>query len=394
MKKRLYFSRLQLFVVCLLLITIAAQAQDVIYFDNGDAAADVRLKGVTADKLIVQSNTSTKESSFSRSKILLAFRKNGNYLLISELASDLTQAKQQVNDFLSSPPRSSEYDFLIKAAPLSVIPGQITYESDEIVNYKTTGGNAASISKNELVAIIHKDGHHLLIAQPGDAAPLLAEVRPDLANGGKAVEPPKPEPVQPKVDAAVAVAKPEERPPVRSTLPDTAPSSTRTLNEEEKESYRQKSLQKVDEFTSYISIITDKDNSSSEKDLAIEQALKLFVDERQDVEVTSLKRAGSRKIPIREYLLRLKLLPYKFTKIEWVETKFIRDLTLENDGSYYGTVAGQQTFTGYDSNGKPLYSDVTDKNVRVKLAPYQKIIDAKMELKWRVLLGSIRVGDD
>ncbi|RIV25420.1 hypothetical protein DYU11_08975 [Fibrisoma montanum] len=389
-----------------------ASAQDAIYFSNGDQLLNARITNLTGDKVTFSVEGNPKEHSFSRSRILMAFTKTGHFLLMSELATDLEQAKQQLRTFLEAPLRNDSKDYLIKAIPITVIPGEITYDSDELVNYKAVSGNSASINKDELLAILYKDGRHSIIALASDVAPILAEIRPTVFNGGKPVTSTTPAPPFSVTNVTTAQAdltattpsKPVVVEPVAAQPTDLTPSKPvvtppphamfarprLTLTEEEKEGYRQKSLARVEDFVAYINIITDKNISNDDKDRAIAQATKLFM-AGATVEVTSVSRPGSRTLSIGQYLTRLKLLPYKSTRIEWVQTKFVKDLSQEADGNYYGTIAGQQTFIGYDSNGKPVYSDSTAKNVRVKLESYQKVIDGQELDKWRVLLGNVSV---
>ncbi|GAB3709465.1 hypothetical protein GCM10027592_45620 [Spirosoma flavus] len=399
-------------LVCLLILSLSNShtwAQDVIYFSSdGTSVADARLVDLIGDKIVftVGVDGDAKTHKFGRSSILMAFTKAGNYLLMSELATDLEQAKQQLRTFLEAPPRNDGKDFLIKAVPLTVIPAEITYESDDAVNYKAASGNSASINKVELMAILYRDGRHSIIAPAGDVAPILAESRPSIygsskpatsvpssktaTNGQAETTPIKTSATEP---VAVQTTSPTTEP--STAQPVTAPNVTLTrprkvLSEEEKEIYRQKSMSRVDEFVAYINIITDKSVSDDAKERAIAQAEKLFI-KGSTIEVTSTRRPGSNKLSIKNYLNRLKLLPYKTTQIEWADTKFINDLTQETDGNYYGTIAGEQTFVGKDANGKPMYIDKVSKNVRVKLESYQKVIDGQEIDKWRVLLGNVSV---
>ena len=143
----------------------------------------------------------------------------------------------------------------------------------------------------------------------------------------------------------------------------------------------------MDEFVSYLNIITNKKLSAFEKDNAIAQATKLFMP-ASTIEVTSLNRPGARRYPIQEYLTRLKFLPYTYTKIEWSQVHYIKELSQAADGNYYGLITGEQMFRGY---GTTNYSDVIRKNVRVKLQSYGATVNGSERLRWDVLLGSIGV---
>ncbi len=395
-------------VACLLLtkaLVPNASAQDVIYFENGDPLPNTRITFIDDTKVVltVERDGNPKEHQFGRSRILMAFTKAGNYLLVSELSTNVDQARQQLQTFLNAPPRADGTDYLIKAVPLTVIPARISYESAEVVNYKTPEGTVASIGKGELIGIVYKDGRHLLTVTAGEAAPLLTEVRESLNPQGNSAQPPAPavpfSQATEKSTPPVATAEPApaaQKPPAESTpgAPvqpvKTASGRVIALTEDEKENYRQHSLQRVEEFVTYIGIITDKERSNDEKDKAIGLAKKLFLPDAM-IEVTSINRVGSRQTPIGQYLNRLKLLPYIYTRVEWIQSRFVKDLTQEADGNYYGTIAGQQTFTGLGANGQVRYEDLTDKNVRVKLESRQTIVDGQEIDKWRVLLGDVRL---
>jgi len=393
----------RLLAVACLLLTIAAVpdvlAQDVIYFENGDPLPNARITSVTDDKVgfTAERDGIQKEYLFGRQRVLLAFTKAGNYLLVSELSTNVDQARQQLQTFLNAPPRTDDTDYLIRAVPLTVIPAQISYESAEVVNYKTPEGTVASIGKGELIGIVYKDGRHLLTVTAGEAAPLLMEVRASLNPQGKAAAPTAPDvPFSQTAEKSLPFPDPTEPGTTGSRTRESAPLLTPpsgrvvALTEDEKENYRQQSLQRVEEFVAYISIITDKGRSNDEKDKAIGLAKNLFLFDAT-IEVTSANRVGSRQMPVGQYLNRLKLLPYTYTRIEWIQSRFVKDLTQSADGNYYGIIAGQQTFTGFGANGKVSYEDLTDKNVRVKLGFQKTTIDGQKVDKWRILLGDVRV---
>ena len=178
-----------------------------------------------------------------------------------------------------------------------------------------------------------------------------------------------------------------------TNTPDTDPAATSklVLSDADYQLYRAKALQRVDEFVSYLNVITNKSLSTVQKDEAIDQAVKLFMP-AATIEVTSNSRPGSRRYPIRQYLSRLKLLPYSSAKIEWSEVQYIKEMSQAADGNYYGVITGQQTFVGYGNKGdNVLYSDVTPKRVRVKLERRQVTFNGADVVNWNLLLGNIGV---
>lgn len=396
-----------LFILVSTCLSFSLSAQDVIYTSNGNRLENAQPTDLTEDRVTFSvKQEKTKIYSFQRQNVLFAFSHTGNFLVISDLSADLTQAKQQLQTFLSAPALSNDKDFLVKAVPLTVIPAVIAYESDIVVNYKTQDGKSASIQKSELVAIIHRNGSHTLLREPVEVAPLLKDIKKLLdANGStvstqQAIATPTPQNPLPKPDNPVPATQAQpaiepQKTPVQTAeathTPIVKESSKPGLDETDYQLYRKKALQKVDEFVSYLNIITDKKLPTYEKDKAIDQAAGLFMP-AATIEVTSKSRPGARRFPIRDYLIRLKLLPYSSAKIEWSEVQYIKELSQAADGNYYGVITGQQTFVGYGAtNDNVIYTDVTKKNVRVKLQSYGTTVNDIRTLKWDVLLGSIGV---
>ncbi|QJD78882.1 hypothetical protein [Spirosoma rhododendri] len=365
----------------------SALAQDAIYTKNGHQLPDARLTDVQDDKVSFTINGKTQ--TFKRENILFAFTSNGNYLVINELSTNTTKAQEQLKTFLAAPPRNDDRDYLIQAVPLKVIPAMIAYESDQLVNYNTLEGKSGSISKGELVAILHRDGHHTILRPDyGEVSPLLEAVHDRIRPNAS------PKSVQTKPEISSGPEKASENPPrndssvvIKQTEVDIA--AKYSLSPSQQQLYRKKSLQKVNEFVAYLNVITNKSLPTTVRDEAIRNACELFM-EGSTMEVTSTSQPGSRKYTITEYLNRLKLISYSSTKIEWSEVNFIKELTQAVDGSYYGLISGSQKFTG-SSNGRVKYIDYTDKNVRVKLKRGIKTQDGEEVVTWDLLLGSISV---
>ncbi|MCK8495801.1 hypothetical protein M0L20_28300 [Spirosoma sp. RP8] len=364
-------------------------AQDAIYTANGNRLDNARVADLTDDRITftIQQTDKLNTHSFQRQNVLVAFRK-GNFLLIDKLNPDLALAKQELQSFLTTTVWQNK-DYLLRAVPFGVLPAKISYENDAVVNYLTSDGKSASISKGELIAIFYGDGRHSLIRDASEAAPLLVGVK-ELINAANeqpvASQPPVKDPApipQPTLD------QPKDNSPQPVSIPASpTPVSKLVLNAADYQQYRKKALDKVEEFSSYLNIITNKSLSSNDRNQAIEQAVSLFMP-AATIEVTSSKRTGARRYPIRTYLNNLKLLPYSSTTIEWTEIQYLKELSQAADGNYYGVITAQQTFVGRGEN--TYYSDVTQKNVRVKLERYHMIKNGQEDVKWNLLLGSIGV---
>jgi len=381
-----------LFIV---LASLVSRSQNTVYFTNGNAI-EAQLAEATGEKLKlnVMRGQSLVKYAHPRSKIALAFNANGNYLAISELAASDTEAQQQINDFLNAPARQVPYDLIITREP-KVIQAKISYESDDAANYQTLKGESASINKKDIVAIIYEDGRHQFVPPIDEQiAALLGSVHEEIRQAEVAPPAtPQPADVAAVVESTPAATTTAE--PVAKTAekPRATPSRAKpkpVLNDEEYKSYSEKALTKVGEFGAYLGIIVDKTKDADEKDKAIEQAAKLFMP-NATIEISSLNRPGTVKYKVQDYLTRLKLLPYGSATIEWTEIQYINGLTQAADGNYYGLIKGQQTFMGYDDTKNPVYSDVTQKEVKVKLQSYQKLIEGTEQVNWEVLLGNVGV---
>lgn len=370
--------------IALLLCTLglfasrAAISQEVIYLLDGTSHPYRLLEGdENVLKMAETKGTRIIKRSLPRADLAFIFNDKGAYLLSSEISSDPDESQTQLQLFYDTPPLVSG-DLLIKKDPVEIISGTIQYESPEVVNYQTTSGISGSVRKNDLVAIVRSDGQHQLLAPTDEVAlaltDALAELNKPASSSSNLADPP--------AKATTGTG--------RKTSESTQTASA-SLDEATLLGFRDKGLQKVEEFVQYLNIVSDKQVPSEEKDKAIEQTLLLFLP-NATIEVTSANRPGSRTYKIRDYLIRLKLLPYSATEIAWHEVNYIQELTQESDGAYYGMISGVQTFTGYGDSGENIaYSDMTKKEVRVKLQKYTKNVEGAGQLNWEVLLGNIGI---
>ena len=382
-------------------LTLDLYAQDAIYTANGNKLDNAQLTDLTEDRVTFTVQKADKPSTYNlqRQNVLVAFRK-GNFLIVKDLNANLVQAKQDLQTFLTTTAWQDK-DYLIQAVPFAVIPAKISYESDILINYITNDGKSASISKGELIAVLYRDGRHNLVRDPSEAASLLAELKKPIEASLQPVVNQSvskaPTPSAQKQVETVSGAKPPQSAEGQSSETSSPPKeitpspqvSKLILSEADYQSYRQKALDKVEEFSSYLNVITNKSLSSYERNQAVDQAASLFMP-AATIEVTSNKRPGARRYPIRNYLNNLKLLPYSATKIEWTEVQYLKELSQAADGNYYGIITGQQTFIGYGA-GNTQYTDITPKNVRVKLERYHLTRNGQDDVKWNLLLGSIGV---
>lgn len=225
--------RVLLYLVLLLMLANCSQkvaqlpgkpvaiAQDVVFFvKNDEAVPDARITDITADKVVVTANVKgkTKIYPYARTKVLMAFTKAGNYLVMSELSADPVEAKRQLNEFLAAPLRTDGNDYLIRTDPPAVIPTRISLENSDVIAYATADNTAASVKKNALSAILYKDGRYLMLNPPGQAAPVLARLRQQLIEAGKPAPAPEPPAVEMK-SAPIPEPEPEVVAPTRTYTP-------------------------------------------------------------------------------------------------------------------------------------------------------------------------------
>ena len=155
--------------------------------------------------------------------------------------------------------------------------------------------------------------------------------------------------------------------------------------------FKDVALEKTRRLSGYIEQITNKELSSIVKDKAVDQAIGLF--ERPDniVHVSNATTGVQKEHLITRYLgSHLRMLNYDLVKIEWADIQYASDFELQMDGSYTAVVSIQQRFTGM-VDGQVYYSDVTNKNVQIKLRTYEKVQEGRTTVLWDVFLGDIGV---
>ncbi len=371
-------------------------AQEKFYMKNGNAFTE-RLTEATDGKVsYYQTNGDRKIlRTFGRDNIEVAFNAKGNYLMMSDIKRSVEDSRKQLKQFYNS--EGPKSDIIISAVPLKVIVCQSPpYDGADAVNYKTEKGESASMPKSNIVAIIKADGQHEIYKDLNEAVPFLKSAWADFQNKkSKAAPVETPEEIAARLlaekiekERLLAIAEAER---IKNGKVDMSGKMT----DAELEIYKAKAIVKVEEFANYLKIITDRDRSSTEQDNAIDQAVKLFMADAM-IEVSSVTKSKTSKYPVREYLTRLKLLPYGKIDIAWTQIQYVSQPILKNDGNYYGTITGVQTFTGYgNGNNKDQmqYSDVTKKSVETKFETYDKIEDSIKVRTWGILLGSIGVAN-
>ena len=137
---------------------------------------------------------------------------------------------------------------------------------------------------------------------------------------------------------------------------------------------RQRVLEIVIELGELIGLIGEKNEGSERavadrKRRAMDQALRHFIDDKQIVQISSLKYPTHLETTeIKKYFNRLRRLDYDKVEITWVEvgsfSKFYKGL----DGRYYGSTEIIQKFRA-TKDGKVVYQDKTTKKIEIVLIP-------------------------
>lgn len=361
---------------------------DIIYLSNG-TPINGKLLAVDDDKVQFSMGESMIKTYF-QDKVAIAFNSLGNYLVVSQISKDKPASQKQISDFYGQTDATKiGYDIIFKAVPFEVIPCTIKYAKDAL-NYQTTTGNSASINRDNVLAVILKDGSHEIIRDMPQILPILAENAERIDNL-RTRTPSKTAPIPPKPGPTPVPVPPVNPEPLREDV--QIPISNKLpakLSDEEKVTYKNKSIDKVVEFKNYLNVIANRKRSQSEKSEAIKSALKLFTP-GASIEVTSRNKAGAVKKPVAKYLNDLSNLNYSSVQIEYAELKLVSEFMQADDGNYYGIISGEQSFIGNDGKGNLMYSDIVNKNYKVKLEAYKKIKDNREENKWNILFGDVTI---
>ncbi len=166
-----------------------------------------------------------------------------------------------------------------------------------------------------------------------------------------------------------------------------------TLSNTELGAFKMLASQKVNELENYISTVGDKDENEILRDLAIKNAMKLFID-TAIIEVSKVvngKVVRVTRMPVRQYFFRLKALPYKKVNITYYDVAYIRDYQKSDNGNYVAQATIFQQFEGLDGQGRLRYRDKQAKNVTILLTDLMD--EFYTDHRWTLRLGDIRLAE-
>jgi hypothetical protein len=183
---------------------------------------------------------------------------------------------------------------------------------------------------------------------------------------------------------------PKSEETVVSTPPKKDTPKAKDDNEPNLAEYQSKALQKVYELENYLVKIGNKQTNAIDARNATDLAVSLFTSEDRTVEVSSTKRTTKNFYRIREYLNRMRTMPYDNVRVSWSNISYISNLRKGMDGNYYGIISFDQYFEGI-KDGKVTYRDQTRKNVEVVLKSQNIYRNGESIPYWDVFLSDIGV---
>ncbi len=153
--------------------------------------------------------------------------------------------------------------------------------------------------------------------------------------------------------------------------------------------FANRALQKLQQFSGYLEIISNRLTTESKKLVAIDEAVKLFFSDSCTVAVSSQHSAKLKYFQVKRYLNRLRKLPYDEVSLNWSDFSYVSDFEYK-DGKYFATLSVKQTFEGY-RDGQLFYGDVTYKKIDLVVDEYNVYREGKKQKRWDVLLGNVSV---
>ncbi|MCA1752175.1 MAG: hypothetical protein LC670_10365 [Flavobacteriales bacterium] len=170
------------------------------------------------------------------------------------------------------------------------------------------------------------------------------------------------------------------------------------ITDEEMLEIQEQAEMKLKELESVFVKLTNRKLNSGQKERVRTSAVdELFINERAHVAVSSLNSEELTYYPIPDYLYRLETLiagAYQEVEIAFSEIHKVTNFKPNPDGTWSATVTFSQQFKGYkDLDGRqPTYSDITQKNVTVKIRRVELFTgDSTPDVYWEVLLADIGV---
>lgn len=342
--------------------TIQAQTQnDVIYLENM-APVSCAITNVSKEAVTYRKEEGAEgegaQYQLPVQEVLLLFQSNGDFMIPS-MASDLWIKGANPGAHLIVTP----FNQILHAQSVEIRGDKIIYQDG--FDHKNH-----EINKKNVLIIIFKNGDHQIFAPVDEVVAELKQVANEMHSY--------------TVSGAAGTT---------INASDTTANASDIylqLNNRELRRFRDKALQKASDLGRYLSLISNKNKSEEDKQYAINAALDLFVNDSARVEVSSLNREVKEQFYIREYLERLRYLPYDKVELIWINAQLVSRFRKGKDDKYYGIITAQQLFRGFLEN-EIVYQDVTEKNVEVVLDKYEVFDEGVKKKNWDVFLSDISV---
>ena len=175
---------------------------------------------------------------------------------------------------------------------------------------------------------------------------------------------------------------------------------TNDLTQEELEAFKAQCLERVDAFQMGLEIIADKRQSSEIRNHYINTIPEMFIGngnpwtdnkggkhDAVKMQVSSLSTGQIKSVPLKQYLVKLRDLPYKYVEIKQANTCLISNFYKTDDGKYQATCTFFQYFTG-QSGETIVIRDETQKAVDVSIT---RVDDGSLGTYWDMKFGDIDV---
>lgn len=234
-----------------------------------------------------------------------------------------------------------------------------------------------------MLAILYRNGRHVIFGTITDARDALVKARPATAKPVAISTGQKDN--QNHSSKTAIIENGTDNAAV--TEPLTFEAVAGNVNKSE---FEAKASQKTNQFSAYLKILCDKSAPQDERNKAINLALDLFVNEDAIVQTSSITTGSIDSLKIKRYLLKVKMLNYDKIELDWTNVSYVTDVRLAPDNTWRGTITFEQTFKGY-RDGQVVYKDITTKKAEVIMKAYTKNVEGQRVSDWDVLLGDIGV---
>lgn len=167
-----------LFAFSLLLLSTFVKGQDLIYLvDHSSVPAEITEINKKMVCYRAAGDVNGKIKSFPAKQVLLVFKRNGDFIVMSDLKDASMDANNLINAFMTPRPVSSyTYDKIITMGN-NILPGNFEKEENNFIYYRRPDGVVDKVFYNDASMILFKDGRHKLFVLPPIAATTLSKIR-------------------------------------------------------------------------------------------------------------------------------------------------------------------------------------------------------------------------